>query len=160
MREPLPTAAARERARGPVHSHASEAAIVLGFDFGVRRVGVAIGNRLTGAARPLEVIRTQGERRWSDIAQLVAHWQPAQLVVGIARHPDGTAHEMTHRCERFARQLAGRLGLPVARVDERYSSAVLERQHATDDRAAAVILQQWLDGIVAHHPLSPSPSHD
>ncbi|HEX7156256.1 MAG TPA: Holliday junction resolvase RuvX, partial [Burkholderiaceae bacterium] len=111
--------------------------------------GIAIGNRLTGAARPLSVIGAEGERRWRAIEAVIAEWQPAQLVVGIARHPDGAAHEMTRRCERFARQLEGRFGLPVARVDERYSSAVLEQGHAVDDRAAAVILQQWLDELAA-----------
>ena len=89
--------------------------------------------------------RTRGGDHWAELAALIAHWQPRQLVVGVARHPDGAAHEMTERCERFARQLEGRFGLPVARVDERYSSAVLDPQAATDDQAAAVILQQWFD---------------
>ena len=71
--------------------------------------------------------------------------QPAQLAVGIPRHPDGAPHAMTARCERFARQLEGRYRLPVARIDERYSSAVVERAADVDAAAAAVILQQWLD---------------
>jgi putative Holliday junction resolvase len=117
--------------------------IVLGFDFGARRVGVAVGNGLTRQARPLAVIADEGDVRWRRIGELIGSWQPARLVVGVPRHPDGTAHELTARCERFARQLEGRYRLPVARVDERYSSAVTAG--GADDEAAAVILQQWLD---------------
>jgi putative Holliday junction resolvase len=117
--------------------------IVLGFDFGARRVGVAVGNDFTRQARPLAVIDDEGDVRWRRIGELIAAWQPARLVVGIARHPDGTPHELTVRCERFARQLEGRFRLPVARVDERYSSAVTAG--GRDDEAAAVILQQWFD---------------
>ena len=117
--------------------------VVLGFDFGARRIGVAIGNGITRQARPLAVIDAQGDRRWQMISALIAEWQPAALVVGIPRHPDGTAHELTARCEKFARQLHGRSGLPVGSADERYSSAVVEG--GRDDEAAAVILQQWFD---------------
>jgi putative Holliday junction resolvase len=117
--------------------------IVLGFDFGARRVGVAVGNDFTRQARPLAVIDDEGDVRWRRIGELIAAWQPARLVVGIARHPDGTPHELTARCERFARQLEGRFRLQVARVDERYSSAVIAG--GRDDEAAAVILQQWFD---------------
>ncbi|MCE2969121.1 MAG: Holliday junction resolvase RuvX [Burkholderiales bacterium] len=117
-------------------------AVMLGFDFGARRIGVAIGNTVTGEARPLAVLPAEGEARWTRIAELIEEWQPAELAVGIPRHPDGTAHELTARCEKFARQLEGRFRLPVARVDERYSSAVVE--DGRDDLAAAVILQQHL----------------
>lgn len=117
-------------------------AVMLGFDFGARRIGVAIGNTVTGEARPLAVLPAEGEARWTRIAELIEEWQPAELAVGIPRHPDGTAHELTARCEKFARQLEGRFRLPVARVDERYSSAAVE--DGRDDLAAAVILQQHL----------------
>ena len=117
--------------------------VVLGFDFGARRIGVAIGNGITRQARPLAVVEAQGDRRWPNILALIAEWQPVALVVGIPRHPDGTAHELTARCEKFARQLHGRTGLPVGTADERYSSAVVEG--GRDDEAAAVILQQWFD---------------
>ena len=120
--------------------------VVLGFDFGTRRIGVAIGNRLTRYARPLTTIDAVTEdARWKSLSTLIDEWQPAQLAVGIPRHPDDTAHKMTVRCERFARQLEGRYRLPVARVDERYSSAVVEGESDVDAAAAAVILQQWLD---------------
>jgi len=117
-------------------------AVVLAFDFGARRIGVAIGNTITREARPLAVIEARAEARWARITALIEQWQPAQIVVGIPRHPDGAAHEMTERCERFARQLEGRFRRPVAQVDERYSSAV---SGGADDAAAAVILQQWFD---------------
>lgn len=120
-------------------------AIVLAFDFGARRIGVAIGNTITREARPLGIIDAVGEARWTRIAALVEKWQPTQLVVGVARHPDGAPHEMTERCERFARQLEGRYRRPVARIDERYSSAVVPDR--ADDAAAAVILQQWFHEV-------------
>ena len=121
--------------------------IALAFDFGTRRIGVAIGNSLTREARALTAIdAADSEPRWSALGALIEKWQPAQLVVGIPRHPDGAAHEMTARCERFARQLEGRYRLPIARVDERYSSAVVERADDVDAAAAAIILQQWFDG--------------
>src|SRR6266853_4946649 len=85
--------------------------LALGFDFGTERIGVAVGSAVTATARPLCVIAADGKRRWDAIASLIQQWQPATLVVGIARHPDGKAHEMTGRCERFARQLKGRFGL-------------------------------------------------
>jgi putative Holliday junction resolvase len=118
------------------------AAVVLAFDFGTRRIGVAIGNTVTREARPLAVIDAAADKRWAAVAALIEQWQPAQIVVGIPRHPDGAAHEMTERCERFARQLEGRYRRCVARVDERYSSVV---SGGADDAAAAVILQQWFD---------------
>jgi putative Holliday junction resolvase len=117
--------------------------IVLGFDFGLRRVGVALGNTVTREARPLALLDAVGHARWRRIAELIAQWHPQRLVVGVARHPDGAAHPMTAACERFARQLEGRFALPVARVDERYSTAVTAS--GRDDEAAAVILQQHLD---------------
>lgn len=117
--------------------------VVLAFDFGLRRIGVAIGNSVTREARPLSIIDAKGDARWPRIAAVIAEWQPTQLVVGIPRHPDGAAHEMTARSEKFARQLQGRHHLPVAGVDERYSSVVVEG--GRDDEAAAVILQQWFN---------------
>jgi putative Holliday junction resolvase len=132
--------------------------IVLAFDLGTRRIGVALGNGITRSASRLKVVAVRGSganaaAHWDDIAALIGEWQPQLLVVGVARHPDGAPHAMTARCERFARQLEGRFGLPVARVDERYSSAVLPqaagKAAANDDAAAAVILQQWFDESAA-----------
>jgi putative Holliday junction resolvase len=86
------------------------------------------------------------EIRWEALGALIDEWQPVALAVGIPRHPDDTPHAMTTRCERFARQLEGRYRVPVERIDERYSSAVVEHEADVDAAAAAVILQQWLDG--------------
>jgi putative Holliday junction resolvase len=122
--------------------------IVLGFDFGIKRIGVAMGNTLTGHAQPLSVIKAiDNATRFAQIGTLIEEWRPARLVVGEPRHPDGAEHEMTLRCRRFANQLHGRFGLPVELVDERYSSAVIQskRGEVIDDKAAAIILQQYFD---------------
>lgn len=126
-------------------------AVVLGFDFGTRRIGVAIANTLTRMARPLTSIQADTvAQRWAGVGRCIDEWAPAQLVVGIPRHPDGAAHEMTARAEKFSRQLHGRFGLPVACVDERYSSAVVQEAKDVDAAAAAVLLQQWLDEGASH----------
>lgn len=119
----------------------------LSFDYGLRRVGVASGNTVLRQARPLRTLHTEGHARFDEIAQLVKQWQPDALVVGVPFHPDGAEHENTARARRFARQLAGRMGLPVHEVDERYSTveALSEGARDVDAAAAAVILQQFLD---------------
>lgn len=122
--------------------------IVLGFDFGVKRIGIAMGNTLTGQAQPLRVIAAiDNATRFKLIGELIAEWAPARLVVGEPRHPDGAEHEMTLRSRRFANQLHGRFNLPVELVDERYSSVVIasRRGEVIDDKAAAIILQQYFD---------------
>lgn len=122
--------------------------IVLGFDFGIKRIGIAMGNTLTGQAQPLRVVdAVDNATRFRIIGELIAEWRPARLVVGEPRHPDGAEHDMTQRSRRFANQLHGRFNLPVELVDERYSSAVIasKRGERIDDRAAAIILQQYFD---------------
>ncbi|PHV07998.1 Holliday junction resolvase RuvX [Janthinobacterium sp. BJB412] len=121
---------------------------VFGFDFGVKRIGVAMGNTMICQAQPLKVIAAiDNAARFAAIAALIAEWAPARLIVGLPTHPDGAEHEMTARCRRFANQLHGRFNLPVELVDERYSSAVIsaKRGEVIDDRAAAIILQQYFD---------------
>ena len=122
---------------------------LIGFDFGTVRIGAAVGNTVTSSARALAQIDNRvAARGFEAIGRLLAEWQPQRLVVGRPLHPDGTAHEMTARCERFARQLSGRFGLPVALVDERYSTREAQasgaRDHDTDAQAAAIILRQYL----------------
>ncbi|MGO4475466.1 Holliday junction resolvase RuvX [Massilia sp. 2TAF26] len=122
--------------------------IVFGFDFGVKRIGIAMGNTLTGQAQPLSVIKAiDNATRFKVIGELIEQWKPALLVVGEPRHPDGAEHEMTQRSRRFANQLHGRFKLPVELVDERYSSAVIpaKRGEIIDAKAAAIILQQYFD---------------
>lgn len=121
---------------------------ILAFDFGLKRIGVAIGNTMICQAKPLSVITAiANEPKFAAIAALIAEWGATRIVVGLPSHPDGTEHEMSARCRRFANQLHGRFGLPVALVDERYSSAVIsaKRGEVIDDRAAAIILQQYFD---------------
>lgn len=122
--------------------------IVFGFDFGVKRIGIAMGNTLTGQAQPLTVIKAvDNATRFQVIGDLINEWKPARLVVGEPRHPDGAEHDMTLRSRRFANQLHGRFNLPVELVDERYSSAVIpqRRGEIIDAKAAAIILQQYFD---------------
>jgi putative Holliday junction resolvase len=124
---------------------------VLGFDFGIKRIGVAMGNSLIRQAAPLAVISAAAnDMRFAEIGALVEKWEPALFVVGLPSHPDGTAHEMTARCRKFANQLHGRFNVPVVLVDERYSSAVIQarRGEIIDDRAASIILQQYFDEYV------------
>jgi putative Holliday junction resolvase len=121
---------------------------VLGFDFGLKRIGVAVGNSLIKQAQPLTVIKAAtNDAKFAAIAALMAEWQPACCVVGLPRHPDGAEHEMTVRCRRFANQLQGRFGVAAVLVDERYSSAVIRHQRGDliDAQAAAIILQQYFN---------------
>ena len=122
--------------------------IVFGFDFGIKRIGIAMGNTLTGQAQPLAVVSAiDNAARFTQIGALIDAWKPARLVVGEPLHPDGAEHEMTLRCRRFANQLPGRFNLPGTLVDERYSSAVIQakRGEIFDAKAAAIILQQYFD---------------
>ena len=121
---------------------------ILAFDFGLKRIGVAIGNTMICQAKPLSVITaTANEPKFAAIDNLIKEWGASRIVVGLPSHPDGTEHEMSARCRRFANQVHGRFNLPVELVDERYSSAVIaaKRGEVIDDRAAAVILQQYFD---------------
>jgi putative holliday junction resolvase len=121
----------------------------LGFDFGTRRIGVAVGDSLLRCAQPLKTLAQQGEARFATIERLVRQWQPAALVVGVPFHPDGAAHDNTQRARRFGRQLHGRFHLPVQEVDERYSTTEALSGGAADVDAAsaAIILDQYLRNL-------------
>ena len=121
---------------------------ILAFDFGLQRIGVAVGNTLLKQAQPLTIITAAtNDDKFRVIAELVGQWEPGLVVVGLPLHPDGAEHAMTVRCRRFANQLHGRFGLEIVLIDERYSSAVIaqERGQRIDDVAAAIILQQYFD---------------
>lgn len=123
---------------------------ILGFDFGLKRVGVAVGNTVLKQAQPLTIISAiSNDAKFIEIAALIKEWQPARCIVGLPLHPDGAAHEMSVRCRRFANQLQGRYGVATVLVDERYSSAVIPHQRGEliDDQAAAIILQQYFDDL-------------
>lgn len=129
---------------------------VLAFDFGEKRVGVAVGEALVGHARALATIRGVSDGvRFSTIGRLIAQWQPGRLVVGLPRNDDGSEHVLSARCRRFANQLHGRFGLPVTLVDERFTSLEADdrlrqnganwraRKAALDAHAAQVILESY-----------------
>jgi putative holliday junction resolvase len=121
----------------------------LAFDFGLRRTGVAVGNRLLRTATPQATIRAEGGAVWREVEARVREWQPDALVVGVPFHPDGASHENTARARKFARQLRGRLRLPVYEVDERYSTTEALSLGATDADAGAacIILEQFLRSL-------------
>jgi len=121
----------------------------IAFDFGEKRTGVAVGNRISGTAQPHGSIHAQGDARWAPIAQRIQEWQPDAIVVGVPYHPDGAEHDNTARARKFARQLRGRFNLPVFEVDERYSTTEAQSQGARDADAAAacIILEQYLRGL-------------
>lgn len=121
----------------------------LAFDFGLKRTGVAVGNRMLRSATPQPTIRAEGNARIDEAARRVGDWQPDALVVGVPLHPDGAAHENTARARKFARQLRARLALPVYEVDERYSTteALAAGAKDADAGAACVILEQFLRSL-------------
>jgi len=121
----------------------------LAMDFGLKRTGIAVGNRLTRCATPQPTIKAEGDARFLHIAARIREWQPDALVIGIPFHPDGAAHDNTRHAQRFSRQLQGRFGLPVFEVDERYSTTEALQIGAPDADAAAagIILEQFLRSI-------------
>lgn len=138
---------------------------VLALDFGEKRIGVAVGETELGHAHPLAVIRAQSkDERYAAIGTLVAEWQPGELVVGLPTHADGTPHEMTARCRRFAESLERRFQLPTHLADERLTSLDAEARLRETGRnakaakplldavAAQLILQTWFD---TRHAPSP-----
>lgn len=121
----------------------------LALDFGLKRTGFAVGNRVIRSAQPQGTISAQGNARFDKIAAQLQEWQPDALVVGVPFHPDGAAHENTLRARRFARQLHGRFKLPVFEVDERYSTTEARSNGArdADATAACIILEQFLRSL-------------
>lgn len=126
---------------------------VMSFDFGLKRIGVAVGNLLIKQAQPLTIIdAATNAAKFTAIGTLIEEWQPSSIVVGLPLHPDGAEHEMTLRCRRFANQITGRFGVATVLIDERYTSAVLSasRGEHVDSQAAALILQQFFDTHESH----------
>jgi putative Holliday junction resolvase len=121
----------------------------MAFDFGTRRTGVAVGNRLLGRAQPQVTIAASGDARFAQIALRLKEWQPDAIVIGVPYHPDGAAHENTARAQKFGRQLRGRFGLPVFEVDERYSTteALASGAKDADAASACIILEQFLRNL-------------
>lgn len=121
----------------------------LALDLGLKRTGVAVGNRLLRSATPQTTIRAEGDARFAHVAARLAEWQPQALVIGVPYHPDGASHENTARALKFARQLRGRFGLPVFEVDERYSTteALAGGARDADAASACIILEQFLRSL-------------
>jgi putative Holliday junction resolvase len=121
----------------------------LAFDFGIKRTGVAAGNRLTRTASPQLTIDANNDQRLAAVGLRVKEWQPDALVVGVPFHPDGAAHENTARARKFARQLRATFSLPVFEVDERYSTteAIATGAKDADAASACIILEQFLRSL-------------
>lgn len=155
---PVPVAAATPAPRksmgpsanlaGPVDVPARHQ-LFLAFDYGVKRTGVASGNRITQSASPLATIQASGEAQLLAVVKRVKEWQPDALVVGIPFHPDGVAHQNTKRARQFANQLRTRTKLVVYEVDERYSTTEAHSMGAADADAASacIILEQFLRSL-------------
>lgn len=139
-------------------THFEFSGTVLAFDYGAKRVGVAVGECAVGVAHPLTTLHAEGrERQLAAIAPLIAEWKPGLLVVGSPLHPDGREHELTRAARRFASRLESTFHLPVVLVDERYSSASADsalreagvapsrRRRLLDPVAAQHILQAFFD---------------
>ncbi len=127
---------------------------LLAFDYGVKKIGVAIGNTLTQHARPLCVLRPVTRvQRFQAISELLDEWQPDRVVVGLPLTPEGGEQYASLRCRRFANQLHGRYGLAVELVDERGTSVeaqgILCTNEDDDAVAAALILQRYFDTLSA-----------
>jgi putative Holliday junction resolvase len=135
-------------------------ATVLGFDYGMEKIGVAVGQSVTRTTSPLTIVSAHhGKPDWPTISRLIQEWQPSELVVGIPFNMDGSSSPMTGSATRFANQLGGRYGLPVHRIDERLST--IEAEHRLRDRpsggprkranvdhvAAQVILETWFSEL-------------
>jgi putative holliday junction resolvase len=131
---------------------------IIAFDFGEKRIGVAVGDLAVGIAHPLTTISGEDNRtRFAAIAALIDEWRPVRLVVGVPAHPDGAEHAVARLARRFAERLAGRFRLPVRLVDERLTSQAAEsklreqgartsrRKAALDAAAAREILQSYFD---------------
>lgn len=131
---------------------------VLAFDFGEKRIGIAVGETMLNNAHALTTIESEvNGTRFAEIAKLLTEWQPSLLVVGLPTYLDGTAHQLTQLAKKFAQRLEGRFDLPVIMMDERLSSAeasqqlsdaginTREQKTIIDAVAAQVILQSYFD---------------
>ncbi len=143
----------------------------LGFDFGMRRIGVAVGQTATRTASPLTVAR-HGKQApdWDQLLGLVHEWKPVGLVVGLPLGPDGETTPMAKKARAFGEALAKRTGLPLATTDERMTSQAAEREFAArraegsarrrdaqqlDAVAASIILSNWLQSLPPDLPPKP-----
>lgn len=128
--------------------------IVLGFDFGTKNLGIAVGNLLTETAQPITILKvTNNQPQWDEIQKLIREWQPDAFIVGMPYTPDGTETEHLKIIRKFMNRLHGRFGLPVYEIDESHSSALSEqfikpsqkkKKGVLDAISAAIIVERWL----------------
>ena len=135
--------------------------VIMGFDYGTRKIGIAVGQLITKTANPIAIISARdGIPDWSEIEKLILEWQPAQLVIGLPLNMDETESEMSRRSLKFARRLTGRFNIPHHTIDERLTSREARSIHEShssnqrgtaghsrdeiDDIAAQIILESWL----------------
>lgn len=139
-------------------SEAKPLRLLLGFDYGSKQIGVAVGQVVTGQARELCILKAQnGVPDWQKVEALFKEWQPDAIVVGLPLNMDGTKSAMSERAEKFARRLNGRFNLPVHTHDERLTTYEAKgqrlqqgqnsgyRERPVDALAAALLLQGWLE---------------
>lgn len=131
---------------------------MLAFDFGLRQIGVAVGNAMLGTSQPLTVLRARdGQPDWNAVAALIEEWQPDLVLVGDPLHMDGSVSELAERARKFGRRIAGRHAVAIAMVDERLTSFEVKQQQReaghrgdfrarpVDSLAADLILRDWLN---------------
>lgn len=142
---------------------ARETGTVLAFDFGEKRVGVAVGDLEIRIAHPLTTIGAEDSTtRFAEISKIISEWKPKRLVVGLPAHSDGTEHELSRLARRFARRLEGRFGIPATLVDERLTSRAAEarlkesgvRAAQLEDRLDSEAAREILEAFFAERPQS------
>jgi putative Holliday junction resolvase len=140
--------------------------LLLGFDYGTKQIGVAVGQIITGQARELCILKAQnGVPDWQKVEALLREWQPDAIVVGLPLNMDGSPSDMSERAEKFARRLHGRFNVPVHMQDERLTTyeakgqRLSQGQHGSyrdnpvDALAAALLLESWLAAYAETKPL-------
>lgn len=128
--------------------------VVLGFDFGLRRIGVAVGQTVTQTASPEAIVKSKdGKPDWEHITQLFENWKPSAIVVGLPMRLDGTEQALTQPARKFGQRLSGRYHCPIFYIEEQLSSIAAEdrqlKQQHIDDHAAQIILENWLEANIS-----------
>ncbi len=131
--------------------------VVIGFDFGLRRIGVAIGQTITQTASPETIVKSKdGKPDWEHITQLFQAWNPVAIVVGLPMRLDGSEQALTQPARKFGQRLSGRYQLPIFYMEEQLSSIAAEsrqlKQTHIDDHAAQIILENWLQANALQPP--------
>ena len=121
---------------------------LLGFDYGPKKIGVSIGNTISGTASPLKILHGRSKiEGFNAVKSEILHWDPGLVVVGFPSHRDGSLHPFANNCKKFARKISTVTGKKVRLVDESYTSVLSKGRGHDDARAAALILQVVLDEL-------------